>query len=381
MRFPDLSTLKQRGTEKWSCDNPDTVPMFVAESDFATNDEVMAAIRDAVDREQLGYPCQGDTRLAEALSDFCASRYGWRPRAEWVFPIADVVRGLWMAIETFTRPGSAIVFATPAYPPFFELGTLAGRESVTVGVTVDGGMDLAAVERAFQQGAGCFVLCNPHNPLGLAFDRETLVRLADLAAAYDARIISDEIHAPLVFGRRHIPAASVSEAAASVTVTLMAASKAWNVAGLKCAQLIVSNERDAQVWAERPPLYWQGFSILGYEASVACYRADQSFVDEQLEYVGRNIEYAVSRLRQVVPGIGVYAPEATYLLWLDFRNTVLGEAAWEVLATEASVVCSDGRAFAGESEGAGWVRMNLACQDSTLRLALDRIEQVVAARS
>ncbi|PRQ10867.1 hypothetical protein C1Y63_08980 [Corynebacterium sp. 13CS0277] len=382
MLIPDRHTLARRATEKWSLSDPEMLPMFVAESDFATHPEVAAAIADAVAREQFGYPVSGDPRLGEAYADFAATRYGWEVNPEWVFPIADVVRGLWMAVETFTAPGTAVAFATPAYPPFFTMGELTGRETVTVPMAGTR-WDLAALEEAFTQArdrgtpVGALLLCHPHNPLGTAADTKTLRAIAELAARFGVRVISDEIHAPLVYGRPHIPAASVSDTAARVTVTLTAASKAWNVAGLKCAQLILSNPEDARVWAGRPAAYWEGYSILGYEASVAAYRADQSFLAEQLEYLEGNFDELERRLPQVAPGVRFHRPEATYVAWLDFRDTALGVDAARLLEEEAKVKCSDGRMFTGSEEGAGFVRMNLACARDTLALALDRIARLV----
>lgn len=389
MHIPDRAILRQRGTEKWSSADPDMVPMFVAESDFQTHPHIRAAIDAAVRREKFGYPNAHDTRLGKAVAEFCATRYLWQVAPEWVFPIADVVRGVWMAIEKFSAPGSAIAFATPAYPPFFTLGELAGRPHVTIDMR-ERTLDLEAIAAAFAAGAddtnpaptiGAFVLCNPHNPLGVAFDANTLRELADLAAQYDVKIISDEIHAPLVFGRNHIPAASVSETAAAVTITLMAASKAWNIAGLKCAQLIVSNAQDAARWEAIPETYHNGYSILGYEASLAAYSADQEFLAEQLDYLAGNFDYLEEHLPQAAPGVRFDRPNATYLAWLDFRDTVLGTDAARLLLDEAKVWVSDGRMFLNSDAGGGFVRMNLGCSRDTLDEAIGRIARLVAKHS
>ena len=217
------------------------LPLWVAESDFATAEPVKRAIQNAVDREMFGYT-PAHHELGPALSDFYAQRYGWHPNPEWVFPVADVVRGMLLGVEHFTTPGSAVIVPVPSYPPFLEIPATAGREMLEVGA--QNGLDLMEVEAAFKNGAGSILLAAPNNPWGYLFDEEELAQLCAIADKYGARVLVDEIHAPIVYptgGNRHICAASVSDVSANVCITVTATSKAWNIAGLKCAKMGFSN--------------------------------------------------------------------------------------------------------------------------------------------
>ena len=166
MQFPSLETLRARGTRKWTQYSDDVLPLWVAESDFPTAEPVKRAIQDAVDREMFGYT-PAHHKLGDALSDFYAERYGWRPNPEWVFPVADVVRGMLLGVEYFTKPDSAVIVPVPSYPPFLEIPATAGREMVEVGAK--NGLDLMEVEAAFKNGAGSILLAAPNNPWGYLF--------------------------------------------------------------------------------------------------------------------------------------------------------------------------------------------------------------------
>ena len=220
MRFPELEELKNRRTLKWTRYAEDVLPLWVAESDFGTCPPLKEALADAVEREVFGYP-PDETGLADALSGFYDRRYGFAPQPENVFAIPDVVRGLQLAVEHFTKPGSAIIVPTPAYPPFIELPKVTGRQAVYIDAYT---YDLKDIEKAFAEGAGSLLFCNPHNPLGTVFSEDYIRDLTDLAVKYDARIIVDEIHAPLVYGGKHVVAAGVSPNAAKSCLTITATS-------------------------------------------------------------------------------------------------------------------------------------------------------------
>ena len=194
------------------------------------------------------------TRWPVTFADWSASRYGWAVAPEQVTPLADVVAGLQAAIEHFTPPGSAVVLPTPAYMPFLTVPGLMGRELIQVPMVDDGGRatyDLDGIAQALARGAGLVVHVNPHNPLGRVFTPEEQLALADVVEGAGARVFADEIHAPLVYpGAVHRPYAALSEATAGHTVTATSASKAWNLPGLKAAQLVLSNAADVEHWAE-----------------------------------------------------------------------------------------------------------------------------------
>lgn len=372
MRFPDLNELRARNTLKWTRYPADALPMWVAESDFGTCPEVKQALLDAVNREAFGYP-PATTGLGEALSKFSTAHYGWGPKPEHVFAVPDVVRGVWLAIEHLTRPGAPIILPTPSYMPFLEFSRVMDRETMIIDAY--GGIDLDAVEDCLRRGAGSIVLVSPYNPLGFAFEREFLVELAELVARYDARIIADEIHAPLVFGRRNIPVASVSDTAAAVTVTVTATSKAWNIAGLKCAQMVFSNAADAAAWERIHPLWREGVSTIGLVAAEACYRADTAFLDEQLQVLRSNRDTLAAELPALIPGLTTTIPEATFLMWLDFRDTALADRPAAQILQRCKVVLNEGLTFG--PGGAGHARLNFACTPDTLTEALNRLSTAV----
>lgn len=378
MQFPSLDELKTRQTRKWTVYDDDVLPLWIAESDFFTCSEVKKAIVEAVENESFGYtPAESD--LPAALSDFYAQRYGWRIDPAMVVVVPDVVRGLLLAVEYMTRPDSGVIVPVPAYPPFLEVPETARRAMHTIDAY--GGLDLADIEREFAAGAGSILLCSPNNPLGYTLSREFLIELCELADRYDARVLVDEIHAPLVYGdaegNGHVCAASVSDTAAKVCITVTATSKAWNIAGLKCAQIIFSNPQDLTTWGSMTGVAKDGTSTLGIFAATACYRLGIDFLDQQLEYLRGNRDWLVSELPRRIPGLRVSNPEATYLMWLDFSDTAIGHlerpAIW--LREHARVAFNDGLYF-GDG-GLHHARLNFGTSREILEETVSRMEQAM----
>lgn len=376
MDFPTLEQLKARTTRKWTVYDEDIIPLWIAESDFPTAPAVKANITRMVEQEAFGYtPASSD--LPEALADFYQQRYGWRPDPTKVRPVPDVVRGMVLAVQHFTRPGSEVVVPVPAYPPFNELPEAAGRGKVEIGS--EDGIDLAEVEGAFKAGAGSILLANPNNPFGYVYDEDFLRGLVNIAHKYDARVIVDEIHAPVVLDGDHVVAASISKTAAEVCLTVTATSKAWNIAGLKCAQMIFTNDADVKTWSSLPGVSKDGTGTLGIFAAAACYREGVGYLDEQIDYLRGNLDWLMEALPAAVPGIGVVRPSATYLLWLDFSGTAIGDlehpAAW--LREHARVALNEGTTFGPGGEH--HARLNFATSRELLTEAVDRMAKAFAA--
>lgn len=370
LHVPHLDTLRARRTRKWTAYPDDVLPAWIAESDFITCPAVKEAIAQHVEAESFGYtPATSD--LPEALADFSRRRYGWRPDPGSIVEVPDVVRGLTLAVQFFTRPDSAVVVPVPAYPPFLNIPGAAGRERILVGA--QGGLDLNEIEQAFAQGAGSILLCSPYNPLGYTLSEEFLRSLIDLAQRYQVRVLVDEIHAPLVLEGRHIAAAGLSEEAAEACVTVTATSKAWNIAGLKCAQMILSNPEDLRTWRGLNPVIKDGVGTLGVFAAAACYRHGEEFLDQQVAYLRDNRDWLVRELPQRVPGLRVSRPQATYLMWLDFRDTALGGAEDPAghLLRHGKVALNDGRFFGPGGEG--HARLNFATSRENLEEIVHRI--------
>ena len=373
MQFPDLETLRARGTRKWTQFEDDVLPLWVAESDFPTAEPVKSAIQDAVDREMFGYTPAHHT-LGDSLSRFYSEQYGWTPNPEHTFPVADVVRGMLLGIQYFTAPGSPVIVPVPSYPPFLELPETAGREMVEVGAK--DGLDLMEIEAAFKNGAGSILLAAPNNPWGYTFDEEELVQITNIADKYGARVLVDEIHAPIVYEGKHHCAAGVSDTAANVCITVTATSKAWNVAGLKCAQMVFSNEKDVDTWKNLTGVAKDGTGTLGIVAAQACYDHGKEALDDQLKTLKANRNYLIENLPEAVPGIQFTKPEATYLMFLDFSGTEIKDekpATW--IRREAKVALNEGVTFG--PGGAHHARLNFATSPEILSEALDRISTAI----
>ena len=371
--------LRRRKTIKWNLFGPDVLPLWIAEMDFPTAPAVLDGIRACVANEEFGYPPVGEDDLPRATADWCRRRYGWRVSPERVRVVPDVLKGLEVVINFLTRPESPVVLPVPAYMPFFDVLQITGRQRMEIPMLQeDSGryvMDLEALDTAFAGGAGSMILCNPNNPLGTAFREDELRAIVDIAARHDARVIADEIHGPLVYGRRHVAAASVSDTAADTVVTLTSASKGWNLPGLICAQAILSNDRDVRDWARINKLHHQmGISTVGIRANIAAYNHGSGWLDELLVYLQANRDHLATALPELSPGLKINTPEATYMSWVDFRALNLPTEPAEHLLSKARVALNPGIPF-GATVGSGFARLNFA----TTRAILDRAINAIAA--
>ncbi|MER3389354.1 MAG: aminotransferase class I/II-fold pyridoxal phosphate-dependent enzyme [Microcella sp.] len=367
--------LSAGGGMKWSL-FPGTLGAWVAESDLGTAPAVTAALHEAVERGDLGYLPRGVSReLSRATAGWLVEETGWDPTPERVHPIADVIQGLDYAITHYTRPGSAVVVPTPAYMPFLTFPASLGREVVEVPHAVDAGrhtLDLDAIDAALAAGAGLVLLCNPLNPGGRVFERAELEALAAVVERHGARVFSDEIHAPIVFGgRRHVPYASVSDVTAHHTVTAISASKAWNLPGVKCAQFITSNDADEEVWQSLGPMASHGASTLGVIANTAAYDHGREWLADVVDYIDGNLALLGELLADRLPEVGYRRPEGTYIAWLDASALGLGEHPATVIRERGGVSLTEGTA-SGRA-GAGHVRMILATPRPLVEQLVDGI--------
>lgn len=373
--------LRAAGSVKWTM-FPDTIGAFVAEMDFGLAPAITEAISGSLEAGLTGYLPQ---HLATALQEETARRYtehhGWHLTGDQVRLVPDVIAAFEFAIETFTAPGAAIIVPTPAYMPFLSVPPRLGRRVIEVPSIQSGGrwaMDLDAVAAAFADGAELLVLCNPHNPLGTVATRDELARITETVADAGGRVFSDEIHAPLVYApATHIPYASVSPAAAAHTVTAASASKAWNLAGLKCAQIIFSNAESLERWEADDGWIGHGTSTTGAVANLAAYTSGGAWLDEVTAYLDEN-RRLLAELVAEIPGVHVSMPEGTYIALLDFRETGLTGDLGEWFREHAGVAMTDGAAC-GEA-AIGFTRFVFATPRPVLREAVERIGRALAAR-
>lgn len=378
--------LERPSSRKWSL-HPGTIGAWVAEMDFGTAPAVREALHRAIDDEVLGYLSPATAAdLADAAAAWHAGEFGWHVDPDRVHAVSDVMAALRVAIEAYSPAGSAIIVPTPAYMPFLEVGEALGREVIEVpGVVVDGRWrhDLEGIDLALAAGAGTVVLCNPHNPTGTVAGRDELEALAAIVDRHGARVFADEIHAPIRFdGREHVPYASVSAAAAAHTITGTSASKAWNIPGLKAAQLITSNAADEERYRRFGFSVPHGASTLGVIASTAAYRDGRAWLDEAVGYLQRNRDLLARLLEERLPEVRWRAPEATYLAWLDVGDRCPDDGQRSpaaLLRERARVALTDGALC-----GAGFeqhVRLVFATPAPVLEEAVDRIADALAPAS
>jgi cysteine-S-conjugate beta-lyase len=378
--------LRARGSVKWSSGGPGAIGAFIAEMDFGAAPPIEAALIDVVRRADFGYLSDhGKAELAEACAGWQADRYGWGPDPARIRPLSDVITGLQAAITVFSRPGSPVILPTPAYMPFLTVPGSLGREVIQVPMTAaeDGRatLDLDGIDAAFRRGGHLLVLCNPCNPVGRVYTRPELAGLAEVVGANSGLVFADEIHAPLIYlGAAHIPYASISELTAGHTVTATAASKGWNLPGLKCAQLILSNETDAATWAEAGLTFEHGASTPGVQATIAAYRHGGPWLDEVVGYLDGSRRLLGELLAEYLPGVRYEPPEGTYLAWLDCRDLLpsMGRGAVspaEFFLAKAQVVLTDGAACG--DVGAGHVRLNFATPRPILTEIVRRLAAAV----
>jgi cystathionine beta-lyase len=372
-------SLVAAGGLKWTKYGPGHLGAFVAEMDYGTAPEVSAALHQAVERGQLGYLPPG---LAAAMGEACAawqaSTYGWHVDPLDVLPLPDVIHGMEVAIEHLSRPGSPVILPVPAYMPFLEVPAHHGRQTLLVEMAHDGDRDvydLDALDGAFEAGGHLLILCNPHNPLGRVMEATELDAIAEVVERHGGRVFADEIHAPIVFpSHRHVPYASRSAATAAHTVTATSASKAWNLAGLKCAQLIVSSDADRAVLASLGPWATRGASSLGVVANTAAYTHGRPWLDTVLTYLDHNRKLFAELVAAHLPGVVHEPPEGTYLAWLDCRPLGLPAALGDFFLEQADVALVDGARCGPPGEG--FVRVNIA---TTAALLTRIVEQMAAA--
>lgn len=360
---------------KWNFYDPDVLGAWVAEMDFGLAPSVARALHEAVDFGDTGYPYPALERAsAEAATRFWMARYGWEVDPSRVFPAPDVIEAGRRVIMRLTRPGSPVILHTPAYFPFFSMVERADREVIQVPSARDDDgryrIDLDGLDRAFSQGAGSVVLCNPWNPVGRSLSTTEITEVVEMAGGHRARVISDEIHGALIYGgRAHVPAATL---APDTVVTITSASKAWNLPGLKAAQVVLTNDEDRPAWGDyiTPEV---GVSTFGLIAAVAAYHDGGEWLDRVMARLLTNRD-RLGEFLSGYPEVGYSPPEATYMAWLDLSSYGWGEPA-DTLLEKARVALSAGTPFG--IGGEGHARLNFATDEDTLTEIMERLGTVL----
>lgn len=368
-----LEILRTRTSSKWRSYAPDVLPLPVAEMDVPIPGVIKRVLLDAIERNDIGYP-RGTEDIGAAFAAFAAERWEWEVDTETLVPVTDVGVGIVEVLRRCIEPGDGVIVTTPVYPPFWALPVEAGGTLVPVplagGIAEGWRLDLAAIERALAEGARAILLCHPHNPVGRIHSREELAALAELAVRFGATVISDEIHAPLVFDpAAFTPFLAVSAAARECGVTVTSASKAWNLAGLKFAHLVAGSPAGDALLARIPQSVPDRVSILGQKAQVAAWSEGTPWLDGALELLDGNRRLLAELLDEHLPGARYRIPEASYLAWVDLSGVGLGQDPAGRILREARVAFGDGVTF-DPVAGRGHVRINFGTSPEILSRAI-----------
>ena len=375
LQVPDLAALYERRSEKWSSYEPDVLPLTVAEMDFPLAAEVTAALHAAIDRHDLGYTAPTAARTAAAFAGFAQRRLHSTVDPEHLTLVPDVMAGLIELCRILTEPGAQVAFFTPAYPPFFAELPQARVELVELPLDAASAVDLARLETALAGGVRVLVLANPHNPTGQIVPRQVLEQIADLCVTYDAWVLADEIHAPLVLdGATHTPWLEVSDAARNCGIALTSASKAFNVAGLKAAFVITASDR-AGAAVRRLPVLTDRVGILGIVAAEAAFTAGDRWLDAVQARLAANRALLGQLLAVELSQITWRPPQASYLAWLDCRALPFGDDPAAIFLQRGRIALSPGLDYG--REGAGFVRLNFGTSPQHLTDAVQRMARAM----
>ncbi|MBQ3149377.1 MAG: PatB family C-S lyase [Alistipes sp.] len=373
--------IKCDGLEQWY-GNSELLPMWVADMDFATPDFIIDAIKARLEHPIFGYTMEPE-RYRKAIISWIASHHNWQIESDWICYIPGIVKGIAMAMVSLLKAGDKVIIQPPVYHPFRNVATHNGFEVVENPLrrTESGSyeIDFENLEAVADSRCKMLILANPHNPVGILWSRETLVRLADFCLSRGIIVISDEIHCDMaLWGKKHIPFASVSDKAAECSITFGAPSKTFNIAGIVTSYAIVPNESLREKF-----FGWMGGNELNQPdifapiATVAAFENGEPWRVQMLKYVEENIEFTIDFCRKYIPQITPIRPEASFLVWLDCRELNLSHSELvELFENRAKLALNSGAIFG--TQGEGFMRLNVGTPRSILEQALQQLKAAVA---
>ena len=384
--FDKLTERRGTGSLKWDAlaeryGNANLLPLWVADMDFETPPFIVDALK-----ERMEHPVFGYTTIPEdywtTIGQWIEHHHGWKVRPEWLTYIPGIVKGIGMAINVFVKEDEKVIIQPPVSPPFRLVPVGNNREVVynPLRQTSDGlyEMDFDNLEQVADEKCRMLRLSNPHNPGGVVWDRETLVRLADFCYRKKIIVISDEIHCDMaLYGHKHIPFASVSPEAAECSITFGAPSKTFNIAGIVSSYAIVPNDNlrtRFYNWMGANELNWP--TLFATIATQAAFQKGEQWRQEMLHYVEENILFVERFCNEHIPQVRPIRPQASFLVWLDCRSLGLSQRELvSLFVDKAGLALNDGAIFGREGEG--FMRLNVGCPQSILREALERLEKAV----
>lgn len=361
--------------------SPDILPLWVADMDFRISSYIQDALTAQAAHGIYGYSDSKEDYFA-AVRDWMKKKHGWQVEEKWLVKTPGVVFALAMAVRAFTKEGEAVMIQQPVYYPFSSVIKDNGRKLVsnTLVQKEDGHyeMNLADFERKVkEEKVKLFFLCNPHNPVGRVWDRESLLEIGRICAENHVVVVSDEIHADFIFEGTHQVFADLSDKIRDISVTCTAPSKTFNIAGLQVSNIFIANDSLRRRFVKE--ISAAGYSQVNASGLVACrtaYAQGEEWYQGMMAYVRANIDFAEQYIREQIPEIRMRKPEGTYLLWLDFRRLSLTSEELEDLIVRKAGLWLDSGAIFG-AYGEGFQRINAACTRATLAEALGRIKNAI----
>ncbi len=369
-----LEQLRKRKSVKWRQFPNDVLPLPVAEMDFASAPAIKAALLDMVERSDTGY-LGPFPELFDAFAKFSNQRWGWQPDVKQMRIATDVGVGIVELMRVLIKPGDKVMLNSPVYENIWRWINEVDATTVDTPLTeidLNYTLDLDAIEREYKNGVKIHILCHPHNPVGVIFDKQQLASLAELAKRYQVVVLSDEIHAPLSYDAKSFtPFLAVSEVAKEVGIIISSASKSFNLAGLKCAVIITQSTALAERINKMPPAVTWRASLFGAVASTAAYTQSSDWLDGLLITLDKNRKLVDDLIQSMLPGIRYRIPDFGYLAWLDMTSLGLGEDPAARILEKGKVALNGGILYGPKHKN--FVRLNFGTSTELITEGFNRI--------
>ena len=358
----------------------DVIPLWVADMDIPASAVIRRALKKRIKHPVYGYPIHNECFYKTIIS-WIKTNFDWEIDKDWITCSPGIVPAINIAVMTLMEKGDEVIIQPPVYPPFFDAVKNHDRKLVENPLTYDNGfysMDFDDLKKKISSKTKMLILCNPHNPSGRVFSKEELLELGKICLENNILIVSDEIHADIVYKpHKHIPIASLSDELADITITCMAPSKTFNIAGFATSEIIIKNEELRERYRYIPrSLHICSGNILGDTALIAAYDKGRPWLKRTLRFLEENIDFVVNYIHENIPSIKIEKPESTFLLWLDCTAWGMSqEDLVDFFVKEAHLGLNDGAMF-GE-DGKGFMRMNIGTCRKTLKKALEQLKEAV----
>ena len=383
--FDKVVNRKNTSCSKWDYlgkffGNSNALPMWVADMDFEVVPEITNAIKKRADHRVYGYTERPESYY-DSIIKWIEKRHGWKIQKDWISSSPGVVPALSLSILSFTQPGDKVIIQPPIYPPFFSVVKNTGRQIVENKLKFENGryvMDFDDLESKIDSRVKLLLLCNPHNPVGRVWEKDELKRLGEICLKHNILVVSDEIHSDIIYnGHKHIPIASLSDKFLKNTITCMAPSKTFNIAGLSTSLVLIPDRRLYSQFENTVESMEIGMgNLFGLTALEAAYTYGEEWLKELLQYLEGNLDFIEDYLKKHIPEIKMVRSEGTYLLWLDCRELGLNQKELvNFMVNKANVALNDGCDYIPDVPG--FMRLNFGTRRAIVEEGLKRIERAL----